>query len=567
MPLSFADACAQITSADSPFELVDAEVRGHTYKVFKHAPPSFADLWNATAARGDATFLVYEDETWSFGETIAAGHALGAALARDYGVQKGDRVTIAMRNYPEWITSVIGITSIGAVAVMVNAWWTAEELVYGFQDSGSTVTLCDEARLQRIAPHLADLGLRAIVARASGDLPEGAVHLADAVTPGETPDPVVIDTDDDATIMYTSGTTGNPKGAVATHRSHINALMAYACRGAVDTMRAAADLADRGEEATANDQPVFILAVPLFHITGFLPVMMGALAGGLKLVMMYKWDPERALELIEREKVSQFVGVPTMVQDLLECPRFEEFDTSSLRNVGGGGAAAAPELVNRVKSEIKGSSPGIGYGMTETCAYGTTNSGDDYLNRPTSAGRAIPMMQVKVVDENGDDVGTGVQGEICFYGPNIIRAYWNKPEATADAFYDGWLRTGDLGRIDDEGFVFIEDRAKDMVIRAGENIGCIEVEAAIAEHPAVYEVAVFGLPHDRLGEELACAVYVKPGETTTAGEIQSHVGERLAAFKVPSVVELRDEMLPRSPQGKILKRLIRDELTEQRANG
>ncbi|MDH4171723.1 MAG: acyl--CoA ligase [Acidimicrobiia bacterium] len=566
MALSFDEACAAVTAPDQPFALVDAEIRGQTYKVFANAPATLAAMFEQAAARGDQDFLVYEDERWSFADVVAHGRSLANRLIADFGIQKGDRVAIAMRNYPEWITSFVGIVCAGGVAVPLNAWWGTDELAYGLTDSGAEVIIADQERLERIAVRLNDLGVRAIVVRCATG-PAGATPY-DSLIDLHAPAPDVdIEPDDDATILYTSGTTGNAKGAVATHRCHTNALMGYWCRATVDSMRAAAAKADAGiERSDDNDStlPSFILTVPLFHVTGCVPVMLGAFGIGTKLVMMFKWEPRRALELVEREQVTNFVGVPTMVQDVLECADFDKYDTSSLKSIGGGGAPAAPDLVRRVDRTFRRGRPGIGYGMTETTAYGPQNGGDDYLAKPSSAGRAVPVMQMKVIDEHGNDLPVNTQGEICFYGPTVIREYWNKPDETAAVFLDGWLRSGDLGRIDEDGFVFVEDRAKDVVIRAGENIGCIEVEAAIAEHPSVYEVAVFGLPHQRLGEELACAIYLREGATLSVEEIQDHVGERLAAFKVPSVVIITEEMLPRSAQGKILKRHIRDELARQR---
>jgi long-chain acyl-CoA synthetase len=304
----------------------------------------------------------------------------------------------------------------------------------------------------------------------------------------------------------------------------------------------------------------FILVVPLFHVTGLIPVMLSAFVGGFKLVMMYKWNPERALELIERERVTMFIGVPTMSWDLLESPDFERRDTSSLLNVAGGGAPAPPELVRRVAQGFRHGRPGIGYGLTETNAYGPQNTGDDYLRKPRSAGRTPPIMELKVADEAGRELPRGEVGEIWFKGPNLIRGYWNNSEATAEAIVDGWLRSGDLGRMDDEGFIYVEDRAKDMVLRAGENVYCAEVEAAIYQHSAVYEVAVFGVPHQRLGEEVAAAIYPKPGAQLDAEELKAFLRERIAPFKIPSLVVVREQQLPRTAAGKILKRSLRDEL-------
>jgi long-chain acyl-CoA synthetase len=274
---------------------------------------------------------------------------------------------------------------------------------------------------------------------------------------------------------------------------------------------------------------------------------------------MYRWDPDRALELIERERVTNFVGVPTQSWDLMQSPRFADFDTSSLLAVGGGGAPAPPELVRRVSTNFAKASPGIGYGMTETNAYGPQNGGADYLSHPTSTGRATPIMQVEVRDGLGEPLAVGERGEIWFKGPNLIRGYWNRPDATAETIVDGWLRTGDIGRLDDEGFVYVEDRAKDMVIRGGENVYCAEVEGAIYEHPAVHEAAVFGVPHERLGEEVAAVVVPRPGVIVTPEELQAHVAERLAAFKVPSRIAVWTHPLPRNPAGKVLKRDLREQ--------
>jgi long-chain acyl-CoA synthetase len=306
--------------------------------------------------------------------------------------------------------------------------------------------------------------------------------------------------------------------------------------------------------------PCFILVVPLFHVTGCVPVLLSCFAAGYKLVIMHKWEPSRALELIERERVTQFVGVPTQSWDLIECKDFAARDTSSLLSVGGGGAPAPPELVRRVDKSFRTARPGIGYGMTETNAYGPGNSGDDYLRKPTSCGRVVPTVQLRVTDSEGRTLGPDEVGEIWFRGPNLIRGYWNRPDATAETIVDGWLRSGDIGRIDEEGFVFVQDRAKDMVLRAGENVYCAEVEAAIYEHPDVYEAAVFGVPHERLGEEVACAIVPKPGKTIEPDPLREFLAQHLAPFKIPTRIHVATEQLPRNPAGKILKRQLRDEI-------
>jgi long-chain acyl-CoA synthetase len=552
MTLSYTDAMAKVTAPGERFETAEADIRGTTVTIFRNAPPSLREIVVTTRARGDDVFLVYEDERWTFTQFADQVDALAAALVDRYGIVKGDRVAIGMRNYPEWVVAFAAITSIGAISVSLNAWWTEDELDYALEDCGARVLIADRERAERSATSRRRLGIEAIVARdpnaTDGD------RWADVVVPGTAMPQVHIDPEDDATILYTSGTTGRPKGAVSTHRGIVQALLGFGCRSAVERLR-------KPEPASGDDPLAFILVVPLFHVTGCVPVMLSCLASGLKLVIMYKWDPERALELIERERVTNFVGVPTQNWDLLASPRFADHDTSSLRNVGGGGAPAPPELVRRMQSNFPKASPGIGYGMTETNAYGPQNSGTDYIDHPTSTGRATPILEIEVRDPEGVALPAGERGEIWFKGPHLIRGYWNKPDATAEVIVDGWLRSGDIGRIDDEGFVYVEDRAKDMVLRAGENVYCAEVEAALYEHPDVHEAAVFGVPHERLGEEVAATVLPRLGATVTAVELQAHVGERLASFKVPSLITIVDTPLPRNASGKILKRELRDQLT------
>jgi long-chain acyl-CoA synthetase len=560
MALSYPEAVAAVTRSGERFETGTVDVGGIPTTIFVNGPRTLRDLFDSARSRGDATFLVYEDERWSFADVMRQVDALGTLLVETYGIAKGDRVAIGMRNYPEWIVAYAAITSVGAISVSLNAWWTDDELGWALEDCGATVLVADRERVERTRTVAGELGIRVLGVRL-GDGDGDGVHGTglDGVDRWETALPfgaplprVDISPDDDATILYTSGTTGRPKGAVSTHRAVTQAVLGYSCRAAVDRLR-------RGHAATGPaSPPTFILIVPLFHVTGAIPVMLGCFASGLKLVIMYRWDPERALELIERERVTNFVGVPTQSWDMLQSPRFADFDTSSLVSVGGGGAPAPPELVRRVKSSFSKANPNIGYGMTETNAYGPQNGGEDYLAKPTSTGRVTPILQVEVRDETGVAVPVGERGEIWFKGPNLIRGYWNRPEATAETIVDGWLRTGDIGRLDDEGFVYIEDRAKDMILRGGENVYSAEVEAAIYEHPAVHEAAVFGVPHERLGEEVAAVVVPRAGATLTADDLRAHVSERLAPFKVPSRIALSSEPLPRNPAGKVLKRDLRD---------
>ena len=551
--LTYEEAAAAVTGPGERFEIETIDVGGVSVKAFKNAPPSLREVFATARARGDDTFLVYEDERWSFREVMTHVDAMAALLVDRYGVAPGDRVAIGMRNYPEWVIAFAAITSIGAVSVSLNAWWTEDELDYALEDCGATVLVADIERLERGLTSAVRLGCRILAVRAPGDLPAGVDRWEEVRELGAPVPEVAVTPDHDATILYTSGTTGHPKGAVSTHRAVVQALMGFGCKAALDRLRR-----EGGPEAERDGPPpAFILIVPLFHVTGCVPVLLSCFSAGLKLVMMYRWDAERALELIERERVTNFVGVPTQSFDLLESPRFAQADTSSLTSIGGGGAPSPPELVKRVSSSFRGGGPSIGYGMTETNAYGPGNNGQDYLDHPTSTGRATPILELAVRDPDGHDLPVGERGEIWFKGPHLIRGYWNRPEATAETIVGGWLRSGDLGRIDAEGFVYLEDRAKDMILRAGENVYSAEVEAAIYEHPAVLEAAVFGVPHERLGEEVAAAVYVRPGQTLTAEELQAHVRQRLAGFKVPTIVKLLTTPLPRNAAGKFLKRELR----------
>ena len=560
MGMTFEDAVAVLTGPSAPFEIAEAEVLGRPSRIFTQIPPALRDLFDLIRARpADDVYLVFEDERWTNADMVKSIDEIATVLVERYGVTKGDRVAINMRNFPEWITAFGAATSIGAIAVLVNAWWTGPEIEFGLVDADAKVMITDRERVDRMGDRLQALNIHGLVVRSEGDLPPGCDHLADVVTPGATMPMVEIYPDDDATILFTSGTTGVPKGAVSTNRGVMSGLFAFACRTTVEALRWAPDTPPDPSTAAPSIPACFILTVPLFHVTGCVPVMLGSVTTGARLVMMHKWDPLRALQLIEREKVTNFVGVPTMSQDLVSHPDFAKYDTSSLKNVGGGGAPMAPELVRKIEGSFAGkASPQLGYGLTETNGYGPGNTGPDYMAKPSSTGRVVPIMGVKIVDPNGSEQPNGEVGEVCLSGPMLIRGYWNRPEATAESIRDGWLHTGDLGYLDDQGFLYVVDRIKDMVLRGGENVYCSEVEAAIFEHKDIHEVAVFGLPHERLGEEVVAALLPTPGKTIDIDELTAFLAERIAPFKIPSQWFVRDEPLPRGATGKILKREIRD---------
>jgi long-chain acyl-CoA synthetase len=558
MALSWTDAQKAVLDPGSgtPFELTETEVFGVKMEVFKNAPPNLALALQGARAHGDATFLLYEGERYSFARVMDEVDGLAHLLVNTYGVKKGDRVAVAMRNYPEWIISFAAIISVGAVNVSFNAWWTEDEMKFALEDSGAKVLIGDQQRIDT-AHHVARaMGVKMLIARPETEVGPDIDEWSQAVKTGLGPLVADIQPDDDCTILYTSGTTGRPKGAVSTHRAVVNSLMAFSARNGVLSL--ASDPEDK--LMSQSEFPTsFILIVPLFHVTGCVPVMLSCFVAGLKLVIMYKWDAGKALPIIQEERITNFVGVPTQSWDLVNHPDFDKYDTTSLKAVGGGGAPAPATLVDKVAKSIKKGGPQLGYGMTETNAFGPGNTGKFYTDRPTSTGRAIRPMQLAVWDPvTKKPLGPNEYGEIMMFGPMLIRGYWNRPDATAETIENGWLHTGDGGYIDDEGFLYIKDRIKDMILRGGENVFCTEVEGSIYEHPAVYEAAVFGVPHERLGEEVAVAVFPKEGAAFTAEDLWKFLDGKISSFKVPNHVVVMNEPLPRNAAGKFLKTALRD---------
>ncbi|MGH6615352.1 class I adenylate-forming enzyme family protein [Sphingomonas sp.] len=554
--VSLAQAQAALTAAGSKFEMDMADIRGVPTRVWKYAPPSLAFLIQAARAYGQNVFTVYEDERVTYEANYRAVATLATKL-QEMGIAKGDRVAIAMRNLPEWPVIFFAAASIGAIVVPLNAWWTAGELEYGIDDSGTRILFVDAERHQRLiesAPALPAVE-RIIVARASGALEGRASRLEDLIgTPtgyAALPDgpfpQVAIHTDDDATIFYTSGTTGNPKGALGTHRNLMTNIMSAGYASARSVLR-------RGEAVPDPTPRTMLTVIPLFHVTACSASMMGVIATGSTMIFMRKWDVVQAMEIIQREKVNITGGVPTIAWQLIEHPDRHKYDLSSIEAIAYGGAPSAPELVKRIHEEF-GALPGNGWGMTETMATVTSHSSEDYLNRPTSAGPAVAVADLKIMDDDGTtEMPLGEVGELWARGPMIVKGYWNKPQATAETFIDGWVRTGDLAKLDEEGFVYIVDRAKDMIIRGGENIYSSEVENVLYAHPAVTDCALIGIPHRTLGEEPAAVVHLAPGMEATEAELQAWVRERLAVFKTPVAIRFVHETLPRNANGKILKK-------------
>jgi acyl-CoA synthetase (AMP-forming)/AMP-acid ligase II len=548
-----------LTAPGQTFEMETVTIDGVPTRVWKHAPATLAQLIALSRGHGERAFTVYQDERVSYEANFRAVAALAERL-RALGVGKGDRVALAMRNLPEWPVAFFAVVSLGAIVVPLNAWWTGPELAYGLADSGATVLVTDYRRHERLQPHYAELPQLAhiLVARAKAPLEGAASRLEDVIG---TPDAyhalpdvglpeAAIAPDDAATIFYTSGTTGKPKGALGSHRNLATNILSGGFSAARACLR-------RGEVPPPPEPRSALLVIPLFHVTACSAVMMPALVTGSTLVFMRKWEPVEAMEIIERERIALTGGVPTIAWQLLDHPERHKYDLSSIEAIAYGGAPSAPELARRIHAEF-GALPGNGWGMTETMATVTSHSGEDYLNRPDSAGPPVATADLRIMSEDGTrELLVGETGELWSRGPMNVKGYWNKPEATAETFVDGWVRTGDLARLDEEGFLYIVDRAKDMIIRGGENIYSIEVENLLYAHPAVTDCALIGIPHHTLGEEPAAIVHLAPGMTASEAELQDFVRARLAGFKVPVAVRFVDETLPRNANGKILKRNLK----------
>ena len=554
------EATARLTGPGGDFEIEVVTIRGVPLRTWKNAPRSLYDILAASRAHGDQTFLVYEGEHLSFADHFRAAAAFARVLHDRFGIAKGDRVAIAMRNYPEWSIAFWGAAAVGAVVVPLNAWWKGGELEYGLTDSGSRFLIADEQRFVELRDRWEALELAGLaVARAQDDLPRGVLRFEELYAgTGDVELPAVeLHPDDDATIFYTSGTTGLPKGALGTHRNICSNLTSLEFLGKQRELRLG--LVPPAEPPKLAS----LLTVPFFHVTGCHSSLVPSLKLGTKLVLVYKFVPEQVVELIERERITSFGGVPSIAWQVLEAANFGKHDLSSVLRIGYGGAPAAPDLVRRLHQTFPNVALSNGYGLTESSSVTSSNAGDDYLRKPTSVGPPVPVCEVEVVDDQGRALPLGEAGELWIRGPNIIKGYWNKPEATAAAITDGWLHSGDVARLDEEGFIYLVDRKKDIVIRGGENVYCVEVEAALCEHPEVLDAAVFGVPHRVLGEEVAAAVKVRSGSALTEDELRAHAAALLARFKVPVRVSIRQEDFPRNPNGKILKSELREAMAAE----
>ncbi|HUQ39340.1 MAG TPA: class I adenylate-forming enzyme family protein, partial [Acidimicrobiales bacterium] len=519
---------AMLTGPGGPFEVIVDEVRGVPMKTYKDRMTALRQVAQMAIGRGDdQTYIVYGERRIGFGEFLRTANGISGELA-GIGVGHGDRVAVLSANNPEWCLTFWATVDMGAILVGLNGWWKADEILFGLADSGSKVLVADGPRLERLKGRLDELtDLEQIYLVGDGDVSSYGdarvrpfAELMGAPTEGF-PD-IAIDEDDPAVIFYTSGTTGRPKGAVSTHRSMIANLQSTVY-GAI--ARAMSSDVPGGLGGADGHQSASLLTSPLFHVSGCHSGLVVALMAGVKIVVpVGKFEPEMAMQLIQDEHIETWATVPTMVWRVVEHPERHSYDLSSVSTVAYGGSPSAAELQRRVQETFpKVKTLGNAYGLTESSSVATAIFGDDFLARPDSVGRAMPVVDLQVVTDDGTVQAPGELGEVWIKGPIIMPGYWNRPDANAEVLVDGWLRTGDIGYVDDEGFLYITDRAKDMIIRGGENVYCAEIENRLAEHPAIAEAAIIGVAHPTLGEEVKAVIRPEPGQSVTAEEAKAWV--------------------------------------------
>ncbi|RJG19010.1 class I adenylate-forming enzyme family protein [Massilia cavernae] len=545
----------QLTAPGAPFELVQGEIGGVPMPMYRNAFATLPELIAAARVHGDKEFMVYEGDRWTFARFFEAVDALAAQLQQRFGVARGDRVAIMMRNRPEWAVGFVAAASIGAVAAPINSFGMSAELAASLRDVAPRVVLCDGERLARVPDVPAQLDCVAVVVGGDAAAPM-VLRYEDVVAgPARTPRAVQLSAQDPALILFTSGATSKAKGVLSSQRAVCQALCNMDYIGAVSALASPERVAAIVQRGFA---PTILAAVPLFHVSGLHAQLLSAMRNGRRIVFMHRWDPARALELIRSERITQFNGAPSMVLQLLAEPGFDEA-TTSLAGIGFGGAGLPQRAIDELLRRKPDSLSGVGFGLTESNGVGTAASGDLFVYKPRSSGRLSPIMTLRVADIDGSPLPAGQAGELWLRGASLMDGYWRDPDTTAAAMSDGWFRSGDIGYIDDEGFLFVVDRIKDVINRNGEKIAASEVESCILQHPQVLEVAVLAADDEAAGETVVAVVVPKPGAALDGAAIQAHVAASLAGYKVPSRVHLHTGPLPRNAVGKLLKSALKRE--------
>ncbi|WP_433740566.1 class I adenylate-forming enzyme family protein [Pseudomonas putida] len=549
-------AWRQLIAPGSPFEVVTPEDGAPRY--FRHAARDLLQVIDAGRVHGDREFLVWQSQRLTFKQYYDQVDRLAGQMVARFGLQPGDRVAIAMRNQPAWLVAFAAILRCGAVCVPLNSWGLRDELQYALQDSGSRLLLCDQARLDTLRDDLTREQRATIVVGAQGALPEHCLGYEDLISAPAMPLPTLdIDPDAPALILYTSGTTSRAKGAVSSHRAICQALIALDFQGAFCAMSSPERI---GAVINSGFAPTTLAAVPLFHVSGLHAQFLSALRGGRRLMLMYKWDVERAIDLIRDERCTQFNGAPVMMQQLLASPRFGTEHTASLFGLGLGGGASSANVLDdmlRIKPDVIG---GAGYGLTESNGIGAAIGGDQFVYKPATAGWALPIVDIRIGDSPSHPQSAGAPGVIWLRSPTLMSAYWNLPEITAQTLRDGWLDTGDIGYLDDEGFLHITGRVKELINRGGEKISAAEIETCVLDMPGVLEAAAFAIADPLLGETVGLAVHGQASTLPQQAQICAFIAKRLAAYKVPTQVFRVLDPLPRNATGKVLKAQLQESL-------
>lgn len=549
--MTISEILEKLTAKGGPFPLAERTIHGARMMAYDRDPRTLRDVFALTERYADRTALIYEGQRWTYAEQHASVGTLARSMRDRFGIGHGDRVAIALRNYPEWIFAFWATQVLGAIAVPLNAWATGDELKHMLGHCEPKLLFADNERLDRLRA-VDGLPDAVVGVRAAGQ--PGIVSFEDliaATVPQELPRSVA-QPDDIATIIYTSGTTGRPKGVVTSHFAHTASLLNRYIRVVAAVCIAQGNLAE--PDQTEMPRQTKLMAYPLFHVAG-IGTTCAAAFNGHTLITMYKWDADKAADIIADEQISELTGPPLISQQILLAARRTPEKFGSLRLLGAGGASLPAGLLAEIAEVFQGRvGPTTGYGLTETTGGVISISGDEFITNPDSIGRPLPTIEARIVDADRKPMPDGEPGELAIRAPQLMNGYYRDDEATREAIVDGWFHTGDLAARGKDGRYRLVGRLKDIVIRGGENINCGQVETCMSDHPAVAEVAVIGTPHPTLGEELVALIRLHPGSQAEPTELRAFVGERLAAFKVPAHVIFQDDPFPRTASGKILKR-------------